>query len=56
MFCNYQTGCRRNHSTGLFLSFLNNQVLKGFDKGYYASMILIGPEKAFDTIKLQNSA
>ena len=30
---NYQSGFRKNHSTDLCLSFLNDKILKGFDKG-----------------------
>ena len=50
IFCKYQPGFRNNHSTDLFLSFLNDKILKGFDNGVYTGMILIGLQKAFDTI------
>ena len=50
IFCKYQSGFRNNHSTDLFLSFLNDKILKGFDKGVYTGMILIDLQKAFDTI------
>ena len=46
----YQSGFRSTHSPDLFLSFLNDKVLKGFDNGFYNSMILIDLQKAFDTI------
>ena len=47
---NYQSGLRKNHSTDLRLSFLNNKILKGFDKGLFTGVILIDLQKAFDTI------
>ena len=47
---NYQSGFRKNHSTDLCLSFLNDKILKGFDKGLFTGMILIDLQKAFDTI------
>ena len=47
---NYQSGLRKNHSTDLCLSFLNDKILKGFDKGFFMGMILIDLQKAFDTI------
>ena len=47
---NYQSGFRKNHSTDLCLSFLNNKILKGFDKGLFTGMILIDLQKAFDAI------
>ena len=50
MFYKYQSGLRNNHSTDLFLSFLNDKSLKGFDNGVYTGMILIDLQKAFDTI------
>ena len=46
----YQSGFRPNHSTDFALSFLNDKVLKGFDKGCFTGMILIDLQKAFDTI------
>ena len=50
MFYKYQSGFRNNHSTDLFLSFLSDKSLKGFDNGVYTGMILIDLQKAFDTI------
>ena len=50
IFYKYQSGFRCNHSTDLFLSFLNNRISKGFDNGMYTSMVLIDLQKAFDTI------
>ena len=50
IFYKYQSGCRNNHSTDLFLSFLIDKILKGFDNGVYTGMILIDLQKAFDTI------
>ena len=40
----------KNHSTDICLSFLNHEILKGFDKGLFTRMILIDLRKAFDTI------
>ena len=34
-FFKCQSGFRTNHSADLFLSFLNNKILKGFDNGVY---------------------
>ena len=50
IFYKYQSGFRNNHSTDLFLSFLNDKILKGFDNGVYTGMILTDLQKAFDTI------
>ena len=36
----YQSGFRNNHSADLFLLFLNDKILKGFDNGVYTGMIL----------------
>ena len=47
---NYQSGFRKNYSTDLCLSFLNDKILKGFDKGLITGMMLIDLQKAFDTI------
>ena len=47
---NYQSGFRGNRSTNLFLSFLIDKVLKGFDEGLLTEMILIDLQKASDTI------
>ena len=46
----YQSGFRKNHSTDFFLSYLNEKILKSFDKGLMTNMILIYLQKAFDTI------
>ena len=50
IFYKYESGFRNNHSTDLFLSFLNDKILKGFDNGVYTGMILIDLQKAFDMI------
>ena len=50
IFYKYQSGVRNNHSTDLFLSFLNDKILKGFNNGVYTGIILIDLQKAFDTI------
>ena len=47
---NYQSGFPGNHSRSLCLSFLTDNVLKGFDEGLLTGMILIDLQKAFDTI------
>ena len=41
---NYQSGFRENYSTGSFLTFLHDKILKGFDKGLMTGMI---PPKGF---------
>ena len=46
----FQSGFRTNHSANLCLSFLTDKILKGFDEGLLTGMILIGLQKAFDTI------
>ena len=50
IFYKYRPGFKSNHSTDLFLSFLNDKILKGFDNGMHTGMILIDLQKAFDTI------
>ena len=40
----------KNHSADLCLPFLNDKILKGFDKGFFTEMILIDLQKSFDTI------
>ena len=47
---NYHSGFCKNHSTDFCLSFLNDKILKGFDRGLITGMILIDLQKAFDTI------
>ena len=46
----YQSGFRKKHPTDFCLSYLNDKILKGFDRGMMTSMILIDLQKAFDTI------
>ena len=46
----YQSSFRKNHSTGTCLSFLNGNILKGFDDGLVTGMILIDIQKSFDLI------
>ena len=43
---------RTKHSTGFCLSYLNDKILKGFDKGLMTDMILIDLQKAFNRIDL----
>ena len=50
ILCDYQSGFWKNHSIDLCLSFLNDKILKGFDKGLFTGMILIDLQKAFNTI------
>ena len=45
----YQSGFRTNHSTNLCLSFLTDNILKGFDQGLLNALILIDLQIAFDT-------
>ncbi|MGY8822307.1 MAG: reverse transcriptase domain-containing protein, partial [Pseudomonadales bacterium] len=47
---NYQSGFRSSHSTAFALTYLNDKILQGFDKGLVTGMILIDLQKAFDTI------
>ena len=44
-FCKYQSGFRNNHSTDLFLSFLNDKIVKDFDNGVFTGIILIDLKK-----------
>ena len=46
----FQSGFRQNHSTDTALSYLINKIQSGFDDGFFAGMILIDLQKAFDTI------
>ena len=46
----YQSGFRTKHSTDLCLSYLNDKISKGFDKGLFTGMIMIDFQKVFDTI------
>ena len=38
-----------DHLLELFLSFLNDNILKGFDNGMYTGTILTDPQKTFHT-------
>ena len=44
-----QSSFRTKHSTDLCLSYLNDQILKGFDNGLFTGMILIDLQKVLDT-------
>ena len=46
----YQSGFRSNHSTDTCLSYLNDKIIQGIDKGEFNGMVLIDLQKAFDTI------
>ena len=47
----YQSGLRTNHSTELCLAQLTDFVATGMDKQIPSSMILVDPQKAFDTLE-----
>ena len=51
---NYQSGFEANHSKNICLSFLKDNILKGFDKGLLTGMIFIDLQKAFDTMYDEN--
>ena len=46
----YHSGFRKKHSTDFCLSYLNDKILKGMDKGLMTGMILIDIQNAFGTI------
>ena len=46
----YQFGFPKKHSTDFCLSYLNDKILKYFDRSMMTGMILINLQKAFDTI------
>ena len=46
----FQSGFRKNYSTDSCFSFLTDKISTGFDSGLFTGMILIDPQKAFDTI------
>ena len=46
----YQSGFRKYYSTDTCLSYFNNKVQDGFEKGLLTGMILIDLQKAFNTI------
>ena len=50
LWCTYHFGFQKKHSTDFCLSYLNDKILKGFDKGLITSMILIDLKKVFNTI------
>ena len=41
LLCTYQSDFRKKHSTDFCLSYLNDKILKGFDRGMMTRMILI---------------
>ena len=47
---NYQSVFRKKHSTDFCLSYSNDKILKGFDKGLMTGIFLIDLQKAFDPI------
>ena len=46
----YQSGCRTNHSTDLYLAQLIDFVATGMDKQMHTGLILVDLQKAFDTL------
>ena len=46
----HQSGFRKNHPTDTSLAYLTDKILTGFHSGLLTGMILIGLQKAFDTI------
>ena len=50
IFYKYQFCFGSSHSTDLFLSFVSDKILKGFDNGMYNGIFLIDLQKAFDRI------
>ena len=46
----FQSGFRKKHSTDFCLSYLNDKILKGFDRSMMTGMILVDLQKVFDTI------
>ena len=46
----YQSGLRKKHSMDFCLSYLNDKILTGLDRGMMICMIPINLKKAFDTI------
>ena len=46
----FQYGFRGKHSTDTCLTYLHDNILKGFDEGLLTGMITIDLQKAFDTI------
>ena len=49
----FQSGFRKNFSTDLCLSCLNNKFTTGFESGLYTDMILIDLQKVFDAINYE---
>ena len=49
----YQTGFRSKHSVNICLTHLSSQILNGFEAKKSTGMILIGLQKAFDTLDNQ---
>ena len=47
---NYQSGFPNNHSNDFCLSFLNDEIYKGFNQGLRTDMSLIVVQKEFNEI------
>ena len=50
IFDKYRSGFKSNHSADLFLSSINDKILKDFCNVLYTGMILMGLQGAFDMI------
>ena len=50
LFFDYQSGFKSKHSLNTCLVHLSNQALKNFETRKSTGMILIGLQKAFDTL------
>ena len=50
IFYKFQSGFRKNHSTDFCLSYLTDEISKGFESGLLTEIILIELQKGFDTI------
>ena len=48
----YQSGFWKKHSIDFCLSYLNDKILKGFDKGVITGMVLIDLQKAFERLTM----
>ena len=50
LLCTYQSCFQQKHSKDVCLSYLDNRILKGFEKGMMTSMIMIDLQTAFDAV------
>ena len=49
-YTNFNQDFKKNHSIDFCLSYLTDKISKGCDSGLLTGVILIDPQKAFDTI------